>query len=29
VPPSAAEGFDELHTMRVTEDGGFEERGPA
>jgi predicted kinase len=29
VPPAAAEGFDELHTMRVTEDGRFEERGPA
>jgi predicted kinase len=23
VPPSAAEGFDELHTVRVLEDGGF------
>lgn len=23
VPPSAAEGFDELHTVRALEDGGF------
>jgi len=26
VPPSAAEGFDELHTVRVLDDGGFAEK---
>jgi predicted kinase len=27
VPPALDEGFDELHTVRVMEDGRFEERG--
>jgi predicted kinase len=27
VPPALAEGFDELHTMRVAADGRFEEAG--
>lgn len=29
VPPSPAEGFDALHTWRVTEDGGFVETAAA